>query len=158
MSNHPITCEEALAAIEPDPLNLSREVQAHLAHCPSCAEARVLWVAQEPSEQALAPMGYFEELPGRIARKLPPPRRTLSRNMLWAAALLMALFAGSAGGYFAGRAGRTPMAEAKATPPQTETEEATPEVPFTESTDDLSKLGELSESQQKAILERLKTK
>lgn len=152
---HP--CRTALAAIELDPLDLSPEVSAHLQSCPACTEARVQWLAQEDPMSALAPAGYFEQLPARVLRKLPPRLQAPKRHpFLWAAAVML-LGAGVGGGFMAGRAQRNPVVEA-ALPrtPADVLEINQPDAPFRETDEVLTEMEQLSPEQMQALLEKLK--
>ncbi len=156
MTKLPTSCERALQVIEQDPLNLPVEVLRHVQVCPACAEARVLWLAQEPAADALAPAGYFEALPLRIQRKLPQ-RRTLSRTFLWAAAALLIALAGS-GGYLAGRAKSNPVRSAELARPAVEVvEPVVTEAPFADRDEELGALQKLSEEERAALLSHLKS-
>jgi hypothetical protein len=149
-------CQQALDAIEADPLSLPEEIQAHLRTCGACREARVHWLAQEEAPQALAPAGYFEQLPRRILRKLPSGRSGGSRRILWLAAAGLALALG-VGGYLAGRVQRTPMVEASLAPTPSELSELVSEAPFGEGDDAVSQLSELSQEDAEAVLQRLES-
>jgi len=147
----PENCRMALEAIEAEPLDLPPEVQAHLHACPTCAEARVQWLAQEEVPHVLAPAGYFEHLPGRILRKVPARGRRL-HPLLWLAAGFLVV-ASSAGGFLAGRANRVPMVEASRT--AIEIRDVLPEEPFNENDDVVSQLSDLSPEEANEVLNRL---
>jgi len=148
-------CLEALAAIEAEPLDLDPRVEAHLRVCPSCAEARVTWLALQDAPQALAPAGYFEHLPARIVRKLPARPRTRGRHaFLWALAAALLVAVGT-GGFMLGRANRQPLVEATLAPAPVEAPAALPESPFQQGDDDLAQLHKLSPEEAKAIIDRL---
>lgn len=149
-------CTHALEAIEADPLELPLEVEAHLKACSACAEARVLWLAQQEEPSPLAPAGYFDHLPQRVLRKLPPPRkRWRIHPALLAAAGLLAVALGF-GGFWLGRAHRAPVVEA--TLPKAPAEAApASEAPFHEGENPYSELKQLSPEEAKALLERLES-
>ena len=154
----PDACARVLAEIEDHPLGLSPTAEAHLRSCPACAEARVAWLAQDEDGPALAPAGYFEQLPGRILAKLPaPPRRARRRHLaLWglAAGLLAAV---GVGGYLAGRANRAPLVEATLAEPAAETSHETlPDTPFQEGEDDYAQLPDLTPEEAHQLVERVR--
>jgi hypothetical protein len=94
----PQACQNALEAIEQDPLNLPQSAMQHVAQCPMCSEARVMWLAQGDFEAPLAPAGYFDKLPGRILQKMPPlPTRPWFRLPLLASAASILFFVGLSG-------------------------------------------------------------
>ncbi len=149
----PEACGAALAAIESDPLDLPGPILAHLQACPACAEARVHWLAAEDAPAALAPAGYFERLPARIQRKLPAPRpATRPRGVLATAAAIL-LLATAAGAFWAGKANRTPLVEAKAV---LEPRETPVDAPFQEQDEILEPLQNLSREEAAALLRTLK--
>jgi hypothetical protein len=165
----PEACARTLARIEADPLDLPEEAAAHLATCPACAEARVAWLAQDDAEDLAeaawthAPAGYFERLPDRVLGKLPPVRRTRpvllahrGHLALWALAATL-LAAVAIGGFWAGRANRTPLVEATLVQPPAETRETLPDAPFQEADDDYTHINELSPEQAHVLLERVRT-
>lgn len=156
MTTVPGSCTQALEALEADPLNLSVEVEAHLRTCPACAEARVLWLAQMEDALPLVPAGYFDHLPQRVLRKLPPPRlRRGIHPALLAAAGVLAMALGI-GGFWLGRAHRTPVVEA--TLPKAPAEAApAAEAPFHEGESPYTALDQLSPEEAKAVLERLES-
>ncbi|MFN7956883.1 MAG: hypothetical protein U0P46_00945 [Holophagaceae bacterium] len=152
----PSTCAPVLEAVLADPLDPGPEAEAHLQICLACAEARVAYLAQEESPEALAPAGYFEHLPGRVLRKLPA-RRSLHQRvspLAWAvaAALLMAV---GAGAFWAGRANRTPLVEATLPRTPSEVQEVVPETPFLDPEDAVSQLTALSPQEADAVLQAL---
>jgi hypothetical protein len=104
----PLDCQNALQAIESDPLNLRQDTLKHLSTCRMCSETRVIWIAQEDFEHPIAPLGYFDSLPGRIFHKLPtsPTKLWLRLPLLVSAASLMFIAAGSA--YWFGRQSQLP--------------------------------------------------
>lgn len=147
----PETCRAALAAIEADPLAPGPEALAHLRACPACAEARIHWLAQAEAPQALAPAGYFEQLPGRVARKLAPPQAP--RRWPWIAAALLLMTGVGATGFMLGRAQRAPLVEAAL--PAQEAQELVLEAPFLEGEDPVGQLSSLSRSEAHAVLNRM---
>ena len=154
----PDPCQQALAALEHDPLAPPPEVSEHLRTCAACAEARVLWLAQEDAAPALAPAGYFERLPGRVAAKLPTRPRSLSpRPWLWAAAAAL-LLAGVAGGFLAGRAHRAPVVEASLPQPAPEVREDVHEQPFRDQDEVLGEADRLTPEQLQALMDKLSEK
>ena len=153
----PTACQEALAAVEAEPLDLPEAVLLHLRGCASCAETRVLWLAQEEAPVPLAPAGYFDRLPGRILGKLPqgrPTRRTRHRG-LWAAAAAAILLATSAGAFWAGRANRTPLVEASLPKGALEVKESNVDAPFQERDEILDPLQSLSPEEAAALLKTI---
>jgi hypothetical protein len=151
------SCQQALQAIEVDPLNLPAEVLAHLDVCPTCAEVRVQWLAQEDFPPALAPAGYFDHLPGRMLRKLPSrrPRALRHQPWFWAAAAGLALAIGLAG-YMAGRIQRSPLMEASMEPSLPgEPTELVVDTPFQEEEDVMSQFSSLSPDEAEAVLRQL---
>ena len=150
----PAACLSALAEIETDPLRLTPASAAHVRACTACAETRIAWLAQEETE-ALAPAGYFDSLPERILSKLPAgPRRRKPHLAIWAMAAA-ALLAVATGGFWAGRANRTPMVEATLIPVAVETHDALPDTPFQEGEDDYAQLPNLSPEQARMVIERV---
>jgi hypothetical protein len=151
-------CLEALAAIEADPLALPPAVEAHVASCVACAEARVAWLAMDEAPAAQAPAGYFDHLPGRILRKLPArPRRLGLQPFLWALAAGLLLTVG-AGGFWLGRANRQPLVEATNALPAQDLPTALPESPFQEGDDVMAQVRTLSPEETKALLDTLDAK
>lgn len=152
----PEPCQQALNAIEADPLELPEDVLAHLLACAACSEARLQWLALEEAPAVLAPAGYFEHLPQRILRKLPSRRLNGSRHhtLLWLAAAGLALALG-VGGYLAGRVQRAPMVEASL---PTDLSDLMPETPFDEGDDVLSQLSDLNPKDAEAVLQRLESR
>lgn len=154
MNPLPEACVQASRDLERDPIQPSEATETHLKQCPACAEARILWIAQAEDPEPQVPVGYFERLPHRVLRKLPPPRSSRpSHTILLAAAGLLALALGL-GGFWLGRAHQTPRLEA--TGPMF-TPEATPvtEVPFHEGETPYLALEELSSDEARALLHRL---
>ena len=156
IQNLPVACRQALAAIELNPLDLEAESSTHLQHCAACAETRVQWLAQEHVAQALAPAGYFENLPARVLRKLPArPKPVLARPYLWAAAAML-LGAATLGGFMAGRANRNPVVEAGLPRTPAEIQEVNlPDAPFHEKEEVLTEMEQLSAEQVKALVDKL---
>jgi len=151
----PAACLSTLAEIETDPLQLTAASAAHVRACTACAETRIAWLAQEESE-ALAPSGYFESLPERILSKLPAgPRRSRPHIALWglAAAIMLAV---ATGGFWAGRANRTPMVEATLVPASLDSHETLPDTPFQEGEEDYAQLPNLSPEQARKVIERVR--
>lgn len=156
-SSLPAACSETMKAIEADPLELTADALAHLRGCPACAEARVLWLAQDEAPTALAPAGYFERLPARIVGKLPSGRRSGSRTgWLAAAAALMLLTAG--GGFWAGRINREPLVEASNPRPPADSKELPSELPFHDKYEVIEQFQNLSPEEATALLKQLETK
>lgn len=150
----PEACARAQAAIERDPLELPGEAAAHVRGCPACFEVQVAWLAQEEAD-ALAPAGYFEQLPERVLSKLPAaPRRRRLHPALWALAATL-LAAMGVGGYLVGRANRTPMVEATLSLPPAESPQPLPDMPFTEGEDDYVQLTNLSPEEANRFIERV---
>jgi hypothetical protein len=149
-------CTQALDAIQVDPLDPGAEAEAHMRICRACAEARVAYLAQEESPEALAPAGYFERLPDRILRKLParPRLRLRTGPFTWAAAAAL-LMAVGAGAFWAGRANRAPLVEATLPRTPSEVQEVLPETPFLDQEDALSQLTALSQQEADAVLRTL---
>ena len=154
---NPPACLPTMEAVMADPLDPGPEAEAHLKLCRACAEARVAYLAQEESPEALAPAGYFERLPGRILRKLPARPRLHLRvgPFTWAAAAAL-LMAVGAGAFWAGRANRTPLVEATLPRTPSELQEVVPEVPFLDSEDAVSQLTALSQQDAEAVLRALR--
>lgn len=149
----PEPCLAPLAAIVANPLEPGAEAEAHLKHCPACAEARIQFLAQEEVPEVLAPAGYFEHLPGRLVGKLParPTLRLRLGTLAWAAAAAL-LMAVGAGAFLAGRANRTPYVEAR----QPEAIEVLPsDTPFHSREEDASQVQALTPEEMQALLRRL---
>jgi hypothetical protein len=93
----PLNCQNALRAIESDPLNLPQDTLKHISTCPMCSETRVMWIAQEDFDHPLVPAEYFDRLPSRVFQKLPalPKRLRLRLPLLISAASIMFIVAGS---------------------------------------------------------------
>jgi len=157
MSERSQACQAALAAIEQDPLELPPDAAAHVARCPACAEARVQWLAMEDAPAALAPAGYFDQLPGRIVGKLPArPASRGQQRWLWAmaAALLVAV---GVGGFFLGRVNREPLVEATLAPGVQDRAEpqVLPETPFHLGDDEMTQVRQLSPEAARDLIKRL---
>lgn len=149
--------QRVLEALEADPLNLPADVAELVRREPALAELRVQWLALDEAPVPLAPAGYFEQLPGRIAGKLPgQPRRLFSRvsPLLWSAAAA-ALLAIGAGGFLAGRANRSPVVEASVQPEATRY--TVGDAPFQEKDDLLVQADQLSPEEVQALMKRLES-
>lgn len=157
LSPIPEACQTALAAIEQDPLDLSPEIRTHLQGCPSCAEARVQWLAMEEAPHALAPAGYFDRLPDRVLRKLPAKQGLLKRTPKWVWAAAAAVLMGGVGfgGFWLGHANKKPLVEATLPRTPSEIQEWIPDSPFQESEDAISELSDLSPEEAEAVLKRM---
>jgi len=153
----PKACEATLAALEYDPLTLPSEALAHLRQCPACAEARVQWLALEEVPNALAPAGYFDHLPARIQRKLPVRAGLLGRprKLLWAAAAALLMAGTGVGGFWLGKANKTPLVEATLPRNPSEVQELIVDAPFQEDDDALSQLSTLPQEEAEAVLKQL---
>lgn len=124
--------------------------------CTACSEARVFFLAQEDSPEALAPAGYFNRLPGRILRKLPA-RPALHHRMgplAWAAAATVLMAVGT-GAFLAGRANRTPYVEATLPRQPGILETSTSDTPFHNHEEEAAQVQALSPEDMKALLKRL---
>jgi hypothetical protein len=114
----PQACQNALEAIEQNPLALPKGALKHVAQCPMCSEARVMWLAQDEFEAPLAPAGYFDKLPGRVLQKMPSsPASPWLRLPLLASAASILFFAGM-GGYWYGRQTHPPIVLEAVMPPR----------------------------------------
>ncbi len=152
----PEPCTRTLAAVEADPLEPGRDAELHMKTCTACAEARVIYLAQEDAPDVLVPAGYFDRLPARVVGKLPV-RRSLAhhaRALYWAAAAAL-LMAVGAGAFWAGRANRTPLVEATLPKPADTVEIMVPEAPFRDRDEDAAQIQALTPEEMKALLERL---
>ena len=139
--------EKATKAIEADPLNLTSDIEALVRQSPALSEMRVHWLALEDPLQTgtSAPAGYFQALPGRVLRKLPV-KTTLRHRLhpaLWAAAAALMLAIGM-GGFWAGKANRTPLVEAKAQESEPAKDLPVSDAPFQEGDDVLVQIQNLS--------------
>lgn len=150
------SCMKTLAAIEADPLDPGRDAELHMKTCTACAEARVIYLAQEDAPEVLVPAGYFDRLPARVVGKLPARRTPVhhARRLYWAAAAAL-LMAVGAGAFWAGRANRTPLVEATMPKPADTLEVMVPEAPFRDRDEEAAQLQALSPEEMKALLERL---
>ena len=162
MSTEAITPEQlemALQAIEADPLNLSADVAALVRQSPALSELRVHWVAlEDPSATVpMAPTGYFQALPGRVLRKLPIKLAARHRfhPALWAVAAALMLAIG-AGGFWAGKANRTPLVEAKAQESEPAKDLPVADAPFQESDDVLVQIQNLSPEEIQQLADKVK--
>jgi len=155
----PKACEVILAAIECDPLTLPSEALAHLRRCPTCAEARVQWLALEEVPHALAPAGYFDHLPTRIQRKLPVRAGLMGRprRLLWAAAAALLMAGTGVGGFWLGKANKAPLVEANLPRNPSEVQELIVDAPFQEDDDALTQLSALPQEEAEAVLKQLET-
>ncbi len=153
----PEQLEMAMQAIEADPLNLPADVEALVRQSPALSELRVHWLALEDPGAALAPAGYFQALPGRVLRKLPvkmAPRHRF-HPALWAAAAALMLAIGS-GGFWAGKANRTPLVEAKTIEAEPTKELPVADAPFQESDDTMVQIENLSTEEIQRIADKVK--
>jgi hypothetical protein len=115
----PQGCQNTLAAIELDPLNLPHEALKHITTCPKCFEARVMWLAQEDFEAPIAPTGYFDKLPGRILQKMPATSASpWFRVPLLASAASILFFAGLSGYWYGRQANHTTIVLEAVVPPR----------------------------------------
>lgn len=149
-------CTRTLAAVEADPLKPGADAELHMKACTACAEARVIYLAQEDTPDVLVPAGYFDRLPSRVVGKLPvrPSLAHHARGLFWAAAAAL-LMAVGAGAFWAGRANRTPLVEATMPKPPDTVEVMVPEAPFHDRDEEAAQLQSLSPEEMKALLERL---
>lgn len=152
----PEACTRAMEAVLLEPLQPGAEAEAHMQVCRACSEARVAYLAQEEAPEALAPTGYFERLPDRILRKLParPGLRLRMRPLAWAAAAAL-LMAVGAGAFWAGRANRTPLVEARVQTASQEAQDGLPDTPFQDAEDAVAMLKALPPEEAEAILRAL---
>jgi len=115
----PLDCQNALRTIETDPLNMPPDAQKHVAACPPCSEARVMWLAQDDFVSPIAPMGYFDRLPGRVLQKLPVSlTRFRMRTPLLFSAASMILIACLSGYWFGRQSQPAPMIMEAVMPPR----------------------------------------
>ena len=153
----PDPCTQTLTAIEADPLAPGPGAELHMKTCTACAEARVIFLAQEEAPEPLAPAGYFDRLPARVIGKLPVRRTGLTlhaRGLTWAAAAIL-LMAVSVGAFWAGRANRTPLVEATLPKPADTVEVMVPDTPFRDRDEDAAQIQSLSPEEMKALLKRV---
>ena len=155
----PEQLEKAIQAIEADPLNLPAGVADLVRQSPPLSELRVHWLALQdtPAASATAPAGYFQALPGRVLRKLPIKLavRHHAHPALWAAAAALMLAIG-AGGFWAGKANRTPLVEAKAQELEPAKELLVADAPFQENDDVLVQIQNLSPKELQRIADKVK--
>ncbi len=155
----PEQLEKAIQAIEADPLNLPADVAALVRQSPALGELRVHWLALEDQHPNgdMAPEGYFQALPGRILRKLPVKLAARHRlhPALWAAAAALMLAIG-AGGFWAGKANRTPLVEAKAQELEPTKELPLADAPFQENDDVLVQIQNLTPEEIQRIADKVK--
>ena len=155
----PEQLEKAMQAIEADPLNLPTDVAALVRLSPALSELRVHWLALEdlPTTSTNAPAGYFQALPGRVLRKLPIKLavRHRSHPALWAAAAALLLAIG-AGGFWAGKANRAPLVEAKAQESEPAKDLPVADAPFQENDDVLVQIQNLSPEEIQRIADKVK--
>lgn len=153
----PEQLERALAALEADPRNLPAEVEALVRQDPALAELRVQWLALEEAPAAQAPAGYYQALPGRILRKLPPrpASRLRPAPALWAAAAALMLAVG-VGGFWAGKANRTPLVDAKAQEVETSRELPVADAPFQENDDVMVQIQNMSPEEIQRLADKVR--
>lgn len=162
MNTNSITPEQfevAQNAIEADPLNLPNEVADWVCQSPALSELRVHWLAlqDEPPGHQLAPAGYFQALPGRVLRKLPTRQVVRHRfhPALWAAAAALMLAIGT-GGFWAGKANRAPLVEAKAQEAEPFKELPIADAPFQEKDDVMVQIQNLSPEEIQRIADKVR--
>ena len=165
MSTEAITpeqLEKAMQAIEADPLNLPAEIEALVRQSPALSETRVHWLAlEDPHETSamasMAPAGYFQALPGRVLRKLPTKMASRHRfhPALWAAAAALMLAIGT-GGFWAGKANRTPLVEAKVQESEPTRDLPLADAPFQESDDVMVQIQNLSPEELQRIADKVR--
>lgn len=162
MNTNSITPEQfdmAVQAIEADPLNLPAEVAGWVRESPALSELRVHWLAlqdEAPTHQ-LAPAGYFQALPGRVLRKLPTRQAVRHRfhPALWAAAAALMLAIGT-GGFWAGKANRAPLVEAKTQEVELSKELPVADAPFQEKDDVMVQIQNLSPEEIQRIADEVR--
>ena len=151
--------ENAMQAIEADPLNLPADVAALVKQSPALSELRVHWLALEDpgATNSSAPAGYFQALPGRILRKLPTKVAARHRfhPALWVAAAALMLAIGT-GGFWAGKANRTPLMEAKAQESEPAKDLPVADAPFQESDDEMVQIQNLTPEDIQRIADKVK--
>lgn len=151
--------EKAIQAIEADPLNLPAEIEAWVQQSPALCEMRVHWLAlEDPREtNTLAPAGYFEALPGRVLRKLPVKAAARHRfhPALWTAAAALMLAIGT-GGFWAGKASRPPLVEARIQEPEPAKDLPVADAPFQESDDVMVQIQNLSPEEIQRVAEKVR--
>ncbi len=155
----PEQLEKAMQAIEADPLNLPTDVAALVRLSPALSELRVHWLALEdlPATSTTAPAGYFQALPGRVVRKLPIKMAVRHRfhPALWAAAAAIMLAIGM-GGFWAGKANRMPLVEAKVQESEPTKDLPVADAPFQESDDVMVQIQNLSPEEIQRIADKVK--
>jgi hypothetical protein len=161
----PLECQDALRAIEGDPINIGPDALEHVSTCRACSEARVLWLAQEDFDHAWtlghqAPAGYFEALPGRMLRKLPASSAGLQTKRLLlasAASLAMLIAIGiGAGGYLLGRHDQTPVIFLEAVNPPKDFQDLFPDPMSFSSIELFSQIPDLTPEETSALMTDLK--
>ncbi len=155
----PEQLEKAMQAIEADPLNLPTDVAALVRLSPALSEMRVHWLALEDpvATNVTAPTGYFQALPGRVVRKLPIKLAVRHRfhPALWAAAAAIMLAIGM-GGFWAGKANRMPLVEAKVQESEPTKDLPVADAPFQESDDVMVQIQNLSPEEIQRIADKVK--
>jgi len=155
----PEQLEQVIQAIEADPLNLPSDLEEMVRQNPALSELRVHWLALEdaPEIGSTAPAGYFQTLPGRVIRKLPTkaiPRHRF-HPALWAAAAALMLAIGT-GGFWAGKANRAPLVEAKAQESEPAKDLPVADAPFQEGDDVLVQIQNLSPEEIQRIADKVR--
>lgn len=158
----PEQLEKAMQAIEADPLNLPADIEALVRQSPALSEMRVHWLAlEDPVEtsamDSMAPAGYFQALPGRVLRKLPIKLAVRHRfhPALWAAAAAIMLAIGM-GGFWAGKANRMPLVEAKVQESEPTKDLPVADAPFQESDDVMVQIQNLNPEEIQRIADKVK--
>ncbi len=154
---NPEIIERAITALEVDPLHLPPEVEALVRQDPALAELRVQWLALEETSPAQAPAGYFQALPGRVLGKLParPVKRHRVAPALWAAAAALMLTVG-VGGFWVGKANRTPLVDARAQELEPAKEEPLADAPFQENDDVMVQIQNMSPEEIQRLAEKVR--
>lgn len=151
--------QQALLAIEADPLHLPEGIEAIVRLDPSLSELRIHWLAMEDAPVPLAPAGYFQALPGRILRKLPATtfgrQRSSTPASLWLAAAAALMLAVGVGGFWAGRANRTPLVNAKTQDIEPARELPVADAPFQDGDDVMAQIQNLSPEQIQALQDKV---
>jgi hypothetical protein len=155
----PEQLEQAMQAIEADPLNLPPDIAELVRQSPALSELRVHWLAlDDPHQNAfMAPAGYFQALPGRVLRKLPIKAAAGRRShpALWAAAAALMLAIGT-GGFWAGKANRAPLVEARTQESEPAKELPVADAPFQENDDVMVQIQNLSPEEIQRIADKVK--